>query len=191
MHASISARARSSSRSATSCPYVTASRSVRALPLLLDARPDLKIVIVGELYTDEFRQVAEGLGVSSAIVTTGRVPHDAIRDLLGAASLESHDLQGIGLGITTLEAMAASVPVVAYVPDDNYPGMSLTTFPDLALLPDVEPATIARATLELLDDPARREVVVEEQHRFVDSIFGPGAVAARYEAVFERARRKR
>jgi glycosyltransferase involved in cell wall biosynthesis len=163
---------------------------VRALPLLLDARPDLKVVIVGELYTDEFRQVAEGLGVASAIVTTGRVPHDAIRDLLGAASLETHDLQGIGLGITTLEAMAASVPVVAYVPDDNYPGMSLTTFPELALLPDAEPATIARAVLELLDDPARREIVVEEQHRFVDSIFGPGAVAGRYEAVFDLATKR-
>jgi glycosyltransferase involved in cell wall biosynthesis len=153
---------------------------------MLREHPDLKLVIVGELYTDTFLRVADEVGVRGSIVTTGRVPHEAIGDLLAAAAIEIHDLQGIGLGITTLEAMAASVPIVAFVPDDNYPGMSLrTNFPDLALLPDVEPETISSAALELLDDPARRAVVIEAQHRFVDSIFSPAAVAGRYESMFD------
>jgi hypothetical protein len=65
--------------------------------------------------------------------------------------------------------------------------MSLTTFPELLFIPDVEPATLSNAVLGLLHDSARRAVVVEEQHRFVDSIFSPAAVATRYEKVFELA----
>jgi 1,2-diacylglycerol 3-alpha-glucosyltransferase len=160
---------------------------VRALPQILDRHPDLKLVIVGELYTSEFRRVATELGVERSIITTGRVPHDCIADLLAASSLEIHDLQGIGLGITTLEAMAASVPVVAFVPDDNYPGLSMTNWPDLSLLPDVEPRTIAAAVVRTLDDDEHRQRVVDEQHRFIDSMFSPTAVASSYERVFAQA----
>ncbi len=162
---------------------------VRSMPGVLRVHPDLKLVIVGELYTNTFMAVADELGVTRSIVTTGRVSHDWIPDLLAASSVEIHDLQGIGLGITSLEAMAASVPIVAYVPNDNYPGTTMDEWPDLALIDNVEPHTIADAVLRLLDDADHRRAVVAEQHRFVDSLFSPAAVTKRYEAVFEAATR--
>ena len=163
---------------------------VRSMPEILRVHPDLKLVIVGELYTNTFMGVADELGVTRSIVTTGRVSHDWIPDLLAASSVEIHDLQGIGLGITSLEAMAASVPIVAYVPKDNYPGTSMDEWPELELLDDVQPRTIAGAVLRLLDDESHRRAVIAEQHRFVDALFGPAAVTKRYEAVFESATRR-
>ncbi len=160
---------------------------VKAMPAILAVHPDLKLVIVGELYTETFRHVADELGVGRSVISTGRVPHDCIPDLLAAASLECHDLQGIGLGITSLEAMAADVPIVAHVPDDNYPGETMSTWPDLALIDDIEPATIAHEVLRLLDDTDHRATVLAEQRRFVGSLFGPSAVTDRYEVVFEQA----
>jgi glycosyltransferase involved in cell wall biosynthesis len=158
---------------------------VRALPHIVERYPDTKVVIVGELYTSSYQRVAEDLGVAGSIIATGRVPHADIPDLLAAAAVEIHDLQGIGLGITTLEAMAAGVPIVAFVPDDNYPGLSMTAWPDLSLVDDVEPTSIAAAVLSLLDDPDRRAAVTAEQHRFIAALFSPEAVAAGYEELFE------
>ncbi len=160
---------------------------VRALPHVVERYPDVKVVIVGELYTSSFQRVAEDLGVAGSIITTGRVLHEAIPNLLAASAVEIHDLQGIGLGITTLEAMAAGVPVVAFVPDDNYPGLSMTTWPDLSLLADVEPTTIAAAVLRMLDDPDHRATVIAEQHRFIAALFSPEAIAAGYEELFRAA----
>ncbi len=160
---------------------------VRAMPEILRVHPDLKLVIVGELYTKTFMDVADELGVTRSIITTGRVSHDWIPDLLAAARAEIHDLQGIGLGITSLEAMAASVPIVAHVPEDNYPGASMGEWPGLVLIDDVEPHTIAGAVLRLLADDDHRAAVVAEQHRFVDALFSPASVTKRYEVVFDSA----
>jgi 1,2-diacylglycerol 3-alpha-glucosyltransferase len=163
---------------------------VRALPIVRRSLPDVKVLVVGHVYTDDFITLARELGVDDCLVVVGRVEHDEVRDYAAAADCEGHDLSGWGLGITTMEVMAAGVPVFAVLPHDNYPGVDLGRWPDLELLPDDEPETVAASVLRLIGDSPRRDAVVAEQHRFVDDLFTMEAVGKRYlELIAERIAR--
>ena len=85
---------------------------MRALPYIVKEFPDVQVLIVGEVYDDEFRRVADELGVSEHVIATGPVAHGEVRDYLAAATIAAHDLDGHMLGISTLESMAAGVPSV-------------------------------------------------------------------------------
>ena len=158
---------------------------VRALPRILSVHPDLRVVIVGDVRDESFLEIARDFRVDDAIVCLGSVPHADIKDLLAASEIEMHDLQGLGLGITSIEAMCAGVPIVAWATDDNYPGLSLRSFDGLMLLDGAGPAELSAATLELLSDPVRREAAVAGQRALVERVFDPMAVAAAYETVLE------
>lgn len=84
---------------------------VRALPEIRRHLPDVKVLVVGHVYTDDFITLAKELGVDDCLVVVGRVEHDEVRHYVAAAGIrEGHDLSGWGLGITTMEVMAAGVP---------------------------------------------------------------------------------
>jgi glycosyltransferase involved in cell wall biosynthesis len=153
---------------------------VRALPLVREQIPDLKVLVVGHVYTDDFLKLARELAVDDCLVVVGRVEHDEVKHYAAAANCEGHDLSGWGLGITTMEVMAAGVPVFAVLPPDNYPGVDLKRWPELELLPDDRPETVAASVVRCITDQARRSAVIAEQYRFVDELFTMEAVVRRY-----------
>ena len=141
--------------------------------------------MVGHVYTDDFLRLAHELQVDDCLVVVGRVEHDDVKHYAAAADCEGHDLSGWGLGITTMEVMAAGVPVFAVLPPDNYPGVDLGKWPDLELLPDDLPETVAASVVRCITDQTRRSAVIAEQQRFVDDLFTMQAVASRYLELIE------
>jgi len=127
---------------------------VNAIPGILNRHPDLAVVVVGTVYYDAFLKRAEELAVSHVINAVGAVPKSDVPDVLAAADLETHDLQGYGLGTASLESMAAGVPVVAAVRPDNFPGITLRDGLDVVLVPQDDPNALSRAVNNILDDPA-------------------------------------
>jgi glycosyltransferase involved in cell wall biosynthesis len=158
---------------------------IRALPALLERVPDVRVVVVGEVYDDEYRRVADELGVSDHVVTVGRVEHRLVPDYLAAATVECHELGIHGLGITTLEVMAARVPVFAAVRRDVFPGIDLEDWPDIHIIDEPDPAAIADGIAELLTSEDARSRAVEAQFRFVSTYFRSDVVAGTYLALFE------
>lgn len=156
---------------------------VRALPLIIAEVPDVTVVIAGELYDSSFLEIANDLGVADHIICLGSVPHEDIKHLLATAAIELHDLQGLGLGITTMEAMASGVPIVAWASEDNYPGISLKSYEGLMFIDDVSPEVLSTAVLKMLHDPVAREKAVVAQRQMVDDLFRPQSVAEQYEVV--------
>jgi glycosyltransferase involved in cell wall biosynthesis len=132
---------------------------VQALPRVLQEVPDLAVIVAGDVYYDEFLRVAEQLGVRGAIVTTGAVPKSEIPDYLAAATLETHDLDGFGLGTASLEAMGAGCPVVAAIRPDNFPGIELYDRKHLYLTPVGDTSALAETILEVLRDPIKAKQV--------------------------------
>jgi glycosyltransferase involved in cell wall biosynthesis len=126
---------------------------VEAMPKVLAEVPDARLVVVGHVYYDLFQQRARDLGIEASVVSVGAVPKDEVPDYLAAAVVETHDLQGYGMGTATLESMAAGVPVVAAVRPDNFPGIELTSGVECLLVPLDSPDAVADAVISLLRDP--------------------------------------
>ncbi len=157
---------------------------VRALPYVVAEFPNVRVVVVGEVYYPEFQEVAEQLGVADRLVVVGRVPHHEVPDYLAAAEVESHDLDGHGLGITTMEVMAARVPIFARVRRDVFPGIDLDQWPELQIVETAEPHAIAEAICNLLRSAEFRAQVAERQWEFVNRYFRAEVVAGQYLGIF-------
>jgi 1,2-diacylglycerol 3-alpha-glucosyltransferase len=157
---------------------------VRSLPLLVQRFPNLIVLIVGMVKDDRFLKLADELDVSKHLVVLGAVAHSEIRDYLALADIETHDLGGLGLGITSVEAMDAGVPIVAWAVDDNYPSFSLRSYGDSGFINDGKPETIAGMIIRILSDPGYRSRVIESQHRLVADIYSCEKVTAQYLKLF-------
>ena len=157
---------------------------INALPKIVAEFPTMKVLVVGEVYYDEFQKVADRLGVSDHVITVGRIPHVDVPDYLAAATVESHDLDGHGLGITTMEVMAARVPIFARVRRDVFPGVDLDQWPELQIVESAEPEAIAESICRLLRSADFRAEVAERQFDFVCRYFAADVVAAQYLELF-------
>jgi glycosyltransferase involved in cell wall biosynthesis len=161
---------------------------IEALPRIVEKFPDVCVLVVGEVYYDEFQRLAKELGVAQHVIVTGRMPHAEVPDYLAAATVESHDLDGHGLGITTMEVMAARVPIFARVRRDVFPGIDLDEWPQLQIVESAEPAAIADSICHLLDSAEFRKEVAERQFEFVTRYFRAEVVAGQYLELFDELR---
>ena len=161
---------------------------IQALPLIVEKFPDVCVLVVGEVYYDEFQRLAEQLGVSDHVLVIGRVPHAEVTDYLAAATVESHDLDGHGLGITTMEVMAARVPIFARVRRDVFPGIDLDEWPLLQIVESADPRAIADSICHLLSSADFRERVAATQFEFVNRYFRAEIVARQYLDLFDELR---
>jgi glycosyltransferase involved in cell wall biosynthesis len=164
---------------------------IRALPYIVKEFPDVKVLVVGEVYYDEFHRVAAELGMLDHIVETGPVMHADVPHYLAAATVGSHDLDGHMLGIGTLETMAARVPIFARVRRDVFPGIDLDEWPELQIVEDADPESIARSICDLLRSAELRAQVAERQFEFVSRYFRAELIGAEYLLMFDALVRAR
>lgn len=152
----------------------------KCIPHLIEEFPNLRVVIVGMVKDPRFIELAEKLGVIDHFVIAGAVPHEEIRDYLAAADVETHDLDGRGLGITSVEAMDAGVPIVAWAVDDNYPQFSLRGYGPSGFIDDGQPETIADKIRRIVKDENHRQEIVKSQRKLVDEIYSCESVTSQY-----------
>lgn len=160
---------------------------VEAMPLILEAVPDLAVVVVGHVYDDRFEQRARELGVDGSLIVTGAVPKHEVPGYAAAADVEAHDLQDLGFGTASLEMLAAGVPVVTTALPDNYPTGRLVDGENVVLARSGDRAGIARAFVRLLDDPELRRRVGEGGRRLIEDRFSMPAVTAAHLDLYARA----
>jgi len=136
------------------------------------------------VYDARFLDRASELGVLEHVRTVGALPKDEISAFLAAADVDAHDLSGYGLGTANLEAMAAGVPVIAAVDEDNFPGISLRSWENVILVARDDPNAIAKAIDRVLTDAPARERLIKGQRTLVAEHFTLDRVAAAYLRVF-------
>ncbi len=155
-----------------------------ALRLLVDERPDLRLLVVGRGDEDDLRKAA-GPVLRDRVDLLGQVD-----DAAKARALSSVDVYcapntgGESFGIILTEAMAAGTAVVASdldafrrVLDDGRAGV---------LFPVGDPGGLACGLREVLDDPNRRADLVAEGARRV-AVFDWSVVAGQVLRVYEQA----
>ncbi len=141
-------------------PHKGIDQLLRALPALLGALPDVRLVVVGEgPLRARYERIARACGVSDAVVWTGRVDEaDKGALLKGARALvllsraSAAAAQFEGFGIALVEAALAGRPSIAGnsggIPDAVVDG-------ETGLLVDpCDPAEFTRAARALLEDGA-------------------------------------
>jgi glycosyltransferase involved in cell wall biosynthesis len=156
---------------------------MQALAIVKNEVPDVVAVIVGKLYDRTFLDVADSLGITDAVVASGPVPHRDVKHYVAAANVESHDLQNVGIGISTLEAMAAGAPVVTVNDYDTFPYAPLTDGEDI-LIAEPTPELVATRLVSLLTDSELNRTVGAGGRAYVERNFAPESVAAEYEAIY-------
>ena len=87
---------------------------IRSVPLVLKKVPNTKFLIVGSGSESQvLRRLSDSLGVSQAVIFTGRVEEEQMVDCLRSADIYvSTSLSESGLAASTAEAMACSLPVI-------------------------------------------------------------------------------
>lgn len=144
---------------------------VEALPGVLARHPDAQVLVVGGLYNQAFLSRAAELGVEHALVCAGPQPKGDIPGLLAAADMEIHDLQGFGIGISSLEAMAAGTPTVLAERPDYFPHAEFTDGVQSALVPVGDPSALSSAILRILDDTGFATAMAAAARKFVEEHF--------------------
>ncbi|MGH3624971.1 MAG: glycosyltransferase family 4 protein [Sciscionella sp.] len=153
---------------------------VEAMPAVLRRIPDAKLIVIGGIYFDAFLRRAQQLGVDKSIITTGAVTRSDIPHYLAAASVESHELQGYGLGTASLESMAAGVPIIAAVRRDNFPGIELVDREHAHLVRQNDPAELATRLVDVLTDSQGSARVSAAGRKLVAQHFTMDAVLAKH-----------
>lgn len=158
---------------------------IRALPEILSKVPNAQVVVVGEVYDTTFQRIAEELGVSSHLTIVGRVPHVDVPDYLAAANIETHDLDGHGIGITTFEVMAAGVPIIASVDNDVFPGIDINQWPAVRIKSTLTTTQLANEVIQLLNASSSDiEDMQKQQMDFIVKNFSVEVVANQYLKAF-------
>ena len=167
-------------------PHKSQRDLLRAARVALDRRADLglRFWIVGEgPLRRELEAEHERLGLGDRVRFLGF--RDDVHDLVAAADLFCVSSYLEGMGTSTLDAMAAGLPVVATrvggipeIVEDGVTGI---------LVPPRDPESLARGVLDLAGDPGRRERMGQEA-RIKVGAFSADRTAERTRAAYEAAR---
>jgi PEP-CTERM/exosortase A-associated glycosyltransferase len=159
-----------------------------ALPLLLAARPDIRVLLVGGGPQDAaLKEQARRLGVDGQVVFTGRVPHHEVQryydlvDVLVYPRLKMR-LTDLVTPLKPLEAMAQGRVLAASDVGGHHEliedGKTGTLFAA------GDPSALAHKVLALLDARARWAELRANGRRFVEQERNWGASVARYRAIY-------
>ena len=155
---------------------------VAAMPSILRAAPDAWLAIVGEgSEAHALRAQAADLGVDERVVFTGR--RDDVTAITADVTIALLPSLREAQGISILEAMALSRPVVAAavggIPEVITDGV------DGLLVPPADPAVLADAVVRLINDPTLRDRIAEAGYRTVAERFSIDAQVRRTEEAYD------
>jgi glycosyltransferase involved in cell wall biosynthesis len=159
--------------------------AVLALDLLKRRRPDVRLLVVGEVkdrrYAGEVRETVRRLGLEKDVIFLGfREDLSGILALLKVLILAS---SVDSLGRVGLEAMAAGTPVVA-VAAGGLPEIVIDGRTGV-LVESADPTRIAEAVARVLDDPELARAVAEGGRRFVEENYSLEGQVRKIERVLE------
>jgi glycosyltransferase involved in cell wall biosynthesis len=155
---------------------------IRAMPLLHEMHPRIKVVLIGEGDQKEaWQKLSKDLGVSDRVFFVGRVPHDRIAvyynmcDMLAMPSV-THPVDG--LNVCVVDAMACGKPLVAsraagnpLVVADGINGIRVD---------ENRPEQLAHAIARLADAPVLRARMGLASRKRVEEEFDWPHLAERY-----------
>lgn len=128
--------------------------ALRALAIVRNTWPGARMTVAGSgPEREKLAELAQALGLAAHVTFTGRLDNDRIGALYQHADLFLNPSLVDNMPISILEALASGVPVVS----TNVGGIPFVVEHQKTalLVPTRDPEAMARAALDLLDDPAK------------------------------------
>ncbi|MCW2313665.1 TIGR04063 family PEP-CTERM/XrtA system glycosyltransferase [Rhodoferax antarcticus] len=145
-----------------------------ALPKLLQARPDVKLLLVGGGSQEaNLRQQAQQLGVADKVVFAGRVPHQEVSkyyDLIQVLAYPRHPMRLTEL-VTPLKPLEAMAQGQLFVASDVGGHKELVQHNQTGVLFNAGSAdALAQSLLGLLDNPSLWPVLRANGREYVENV---------------------
>jgi glycosyltransferase involved in cell wall biosynthesis len=161
---------------------------LNAAGIVLRDAPDSAFVLAGEgELTDQMRELADRLGITSAVFFTGRC--ERVRELLALSKVCVLSSTAEGFSNAILEYMGAARPVVATDVGGAREAIreGVTGF----IVPPKDPEAMAKRIVELLNMPERAAEMGKAGRREVEDKFSCEAQLRRTEELYEQLLSKR
>jgi rhamnosyl/mannosyltransferase len=165
-------------------------RHYKGVDQMIQAMPGLaaRFLIAGTgPLTAEWQALAEQLGVADRVQFVGFVPDADLAGFYASGDIFvlPANSRAEAFGIVSMEAMAAGLPVIttevgsgtSFVVQDGQTGM---------VVPALDPAALAGAVQQLLDDPERRKSMGRAGRARVTTEFTPARLLQRVMTVYEQ-----
>lgn len=162
---------------------------VRAMPALLQARPDTCLLLVGGGPQESaLKAQVQALGLEQAVVFTGRVPHQVVAryyDLVDVLAYPRHSMRLTEL-VTPLKPLEAMAQGKLFVASEVGGHRELIQHGKTGMLFQADDApALARALLDLLNQPETWGALRQQGRHFVASVRNWRNSVARYRPVYE------
>ena len=151
-------------------PYKGVRHLVRAIPLILRVKPEVKFLIVGSRRYDTLNLpgMAESLGVRESVIFTGFVPEKLVPKFYACCDIFCYPSLWEGFGLPVAEAGATGKPVVAFricaIPEVVENGVT-------GLLVEPDHTQLADAIITLLEDEEMRRKMGREARNRISRLF--------------------
>lgn len=167
---------------------------VRALPALVQARPDVCLLLVGGGPQDaNLKALVAELGLTDRVVFTGRVPHHEVNryyDLINVLAYPRHSMRLTEL-VTPLKPLEAMAQGHLFVASDVGGHQELVQHGQTGILFKADSAeALTQALLDLLNKPARWPALRANGRQFVESVRNWRNSVANYKPVYEALTRE-
>ena len=125
---------------------------IKSFAMVIETHALAFLVIVGG--TDEqvarYKQLAQDIGIGSHILFTGRLPQEMANTYINSATiLVSPRSEGTNTPLKIYQQLASGIPLVA----TNIYSHTQVLTPDVAILVDPNPKSMARGIIKALNDP--------------------------------------
>lgn len=164
---------------------------IKALFQVKKKHPDVQLNIIGGIYFNKFLKEAKKLDVEKNINCIGVVQKSEVIKHLLDARMEIHDLQGYGIGISSLEAMACGVPVIMSVQPDYFPHAHLSNYVNCINVKVGDVDGLADAICMLIENKNLAKEIGNAAREYVFNNFDMRNVASKYLRLFFQIKEKR
>jgi PEP-CTERM/exosortase A-associated glycosyltransferase len=163
---------------------------IAALPALMQARPDVKVLLVGGGSQEaNLRQQAQQLGVADRVVFAGRVPHQEVSryyDLINVLAYPRHPMRLTEL-VTPLKPLEAMAQGQLFVASDVGGHKELIQHNKTGVLFQAGGAeALAQALLDLLNTPTLWPELKTNGREFVENVRNWKNSVANYVEPYQR-----
>jgi len=150
-------------------PIYNVSLLIRAIPIVLREEPETKFIIAGDGAEKEaLEKEVRNLNINSSVRFLGRIPHEAMADLLSEADIYVSTSLYDGTSVSLLEAMGSGAfPIVTDIPsnrewiDNGHNGFLVNQSEEKILARKIIDAMRNRDLLER--SQAKNRLIVEEK----------------------------